>query len=260
VSRQGHGSIVCRRGPEASFFEEVRAESPLRFLLPKPAGCFAASVCFGSFGGGLVGGDALDIALRVEEGATLLATTQASTKAFRGETRQSLRARVDGTLLLLPDPVSCFAGASYGAAIDIELGERGSLVLVDAFTSGRAAYGERWAFTRLESRIHVTRGKKPVVRDAIVLDGRHGAIDGRFGVFDAFATVLALGPQAASVVGSLLEPAGASPLYAPSRLSTEAGAIVRILGDRSEAVTATLRSRLDALVDLCGIDPYASRW
>jgi hypothetical protein len=101
-------------------------------------------VCLLTFGGGLVDGDAIDVDLRVEAGATLV-FTQATAKAFRGSSRQTIRAEVHGTLVFLPDPVACFAGSRYRQRVDITLHGEGSAVTLDGFTSGRAAFGDRWA-------------------------------------------------------------------------------------------------------------------
>ncbi|HWL89139.1 MAG TPA: urease accessory protein UreD, partial [Polyangiaceae bacterium] len=114
---------ACHGGKNG--LERARAESPLRLLLPKVAGARAAWACVTSLGGGLVRGDALALEVEVKEEATLLLTTQASTKAFRGHTRQTWTARVDGTLVAWPDPVSCFAGATYESEIHVTLGPRG---------------------------------------------------------------------------------------------------------------------------------------
>src|SRR5262249_30292242 len=75
--------------------------------------------------------------------------TEASTKVSRGRggaCRQALSARVaeDGVLVMVPDPVACFAGARYEQAVRIELAASATLVSVDAFTAGRSARGERW--------------------------------------------------------------------------------------------------------------------
>jgi len=85
----------------------VHASSPLRFLRPTFPGTRAACVCIVTFGAGLIDGDAIDLDLVVEPGATLVVFGQSSTKVFRGASRQAIRAGVHGTLVLLPDPVSC---------------------------------------------------------------------------------------------------------------------------------------------------------
>jgi len=103
----GHATVVAAMHGGKNGLERARAESPMRLLLPKAAGATAAWVCVTSLGGGLVRGDDLALDVEVKSGATLLLTTQASTKAFRGATRQTWRAQVEGTLIAWPDPVAC---------------------------------------------------------------------------------------------------------------------------------------------------------
>ncbi|WP_394838245.1 urease accessory protein UreD [Pendulispora rubella] len=261
--RAGRGRVVAAFRGGKNVLERAYAESPLRLLLPKVpyvTGATAAWVCVTSLGGGLVRGDALRLDVDVDEGSTLLLTTQASTKAYRGGTRQVLHARVEGTLVALPDPVACFAGSTYESEVAVTLGPSATLVLVDAFTSGRAAYGERWAFERLASRIHVDRGE-PLLRDATVLDARHGSIAARFGRVDAYATLVALGARAADVMAAMLAPGRTAKnvLYAPSKLACGDGVVARVAAERTEDVLREIRYRLGNIAEICGVDPYASR-
>src|SRR6185295_14627678 len=124
------------------------------------------------FGGGLVDGDAIALDVSVGKGAVVVLFTQSSTKAFRGASAQTIRAEVEGTFVLLPDPVAAFAGARYRQRVDVALRGAGACVLLDGFTSGRAAYGDRWAMDALDLRTTVTREGKTILRDALFLDRR----------------------------------------------------------------------------------------
>jgi urease accessory protein len=252
--------LVARRRGDATVLAHARATSPLRLVRPTFPGSRASAVCLVTFGGGLVDGDAVDVRLEVEPEATLVVFTQASTKVFRGSSSQSIRASVAGTLVLLPDPVSCFAGARYRQRVDVALEDDGACVLLDAFTAGRPAFGERWAFARMDLRTTVTRAGRVVGRDALVLDAADGSIGDRMGRFEAFATVLAIGAE--PVASALLEeaPMPIAPrdvVAAPSALP--GGAIVRIAGARPSDVVAETRRRLRNLPDIDAVDPFASR-
>jgi urease accessory protein len=236
--------VVARYENGRTVLSKVHATSPLRFLRPTFPGTRAATVCLLTFGGGLVDGDVVDVDLRVEPGATLVVFTQATTKAFRGSSRQSIRADVHGTLVFLPDPVACFAGSRFRQRVDITLHGDGSSVTLDGFTSGRAAFGDRWAFDGLDLATTVRAGDAIVVRDALHLDRDDGPIAARLERFEAFATVLSVGPRVAPIAASILAPSIVTePLVAaPSPLP--AGAIVRI------AATSPARALED---------PFASR-
>ena len=265
----GHGSVVARHEGGRTVLSKVHATSPLRFLRPTFPGTRAATVCLLTFGGGLVDGDAIDVDLRVEAGATLVVFTQATTKAFRGSSRQTIRADVQGTLVFLPDPVACFAGSRFRQRVDITLHGEGSAVTLDGFTSGRAAFGDRWAFDGLDLATTVRRDDAILVRDALRLDRDDGSIAARLERFEAFATVLAVGPRVAPVAASILagsivsDALVASPSPLPSPLPGSplppSGAIARIAATSPARALAEARARLRNLADIDVVDPFASR-
>ncbi|MBX3264499.1 MAG: urease accessory protein UreD, partial [Labilithrix sp.] len=209
--RSGRGTLVARRSGGRTVLATARAESPLRFVRPTFPGTSSAAACLVTFGGGLVDGDEVDVDLEVEAGATLVVFTQSSTKVFRGSSRQSLRARVEGTLVFLPDPVAAFADARYTQRLDVALAGDGACVLLDGFTSGRAAFGERWAMSGLDLRTRVTHDGRPVVSDALRFDAADGPVAERAGRFDAFATLVAVGRGAAPVASAILREPVAPP-------------------------------------------------
>jgi urease accessory protein len=255
VTLENH--LVARRRGDETVLAHACASSPLRLVRPTfPSR--ACSVCLVTFGGGLVDGDAIDVKLDVEPGATLVVFTQASTKVFRGTSRQTIRAEVHGTLVLLPDPVSCFAGARYTQRVDVALAGDGGCVLLDAFTSGRPAFGERWAFDRIDLRTTVSRGKKLVARDALVLDSADGDIARRMGRFEAFATILSIGSEVDAVTRAI-EDQDHDDDCVVARSALADGACLRIAATSPAAVIAAARRALGNLPDIDAVDPFASR-
>jgi urease accessory protein len=251
--RTGKGRIVARAERGRTVLDVLHASSPLRFLRPVHPGCNAAVVCLVSFGGGLVGGDAIDLDVRVEEGAVLVVFTQSSTKVFRGAAAQTLRADVEGTLVVLPDPVAAFAGARYRQRVDVALRGAGSCVLLDGFTSGRAAYGERWSMDGLDLRTTVTRDGRTIVRDALVLDARDGPIAARMDRFDVVQSLVSIGSldvMAPHVVTDDLV-AVSSPL--------PGGGVARITARSPEVALTEVRRLLGNLAEIGAVDPFASR-
>ena len=254
------------RAGERTVLHTAKACSPLKLLLPRNHGD-GSWVYVATLGGGLVDGDVVALSADVGEGACALLATQASTKVYRSPrgTAQRLRARVgEGALLaVLPDPVSCFAGARYEQSIDVHLDEGATLVLVDALTCGRAAHGERWAFSRYASRTRVTRAGRLVVLDATLLDPRHGDLARRMGRFDAVATLLAIGPRAHEVRTRVLATAsattGASRLWSATALAADA-ALGRIAASTVEEAIAAVRALVAPVAGELGDDPLARRW
>lgn len=255
------------------------ATSPLRLLTPSNHGD-ASWVFLASLGGGLVDGDRLDVEIEVEPRASALLGTQASTKVYRSAgsandstpgCAQRFVARVGegSALTVIPDPIVCFAGARYEQAIDVTVTPSGSLFLMDGYTCGRSARGERWAFSRYESRTIVSRDDgagSPASRivDATRLDPRHGAVADRMRRFDVVVSVIALGPRFATVREAMLAalpPLGSrdSVLAAASSIGDD-GCILRVAAERFESASLTLRSSFAALARVLGDDPFARKW
>ena len=126
---------------------------------PSVCAAGAAHCALGSYGGGLLGGDVVDLHVTAERGATLTLTTQASTKVYKAKadgaaTQQNIIASVEAGALLVvaPDPIVPFARSAYRGRQSFALEPGGSLVAVAWVGSGRASAGERWAHSVFSSR------------------------------------------------------------------------------------------------------------
>jgi len=249
----GRASLRAELVAGRSAFVERRARSPLRLLCPANAGT-AAWAYTSSFGGGLVDGDDVRLAVAVGPGAEALVTTQGSTKVYRGTARQETRGAVaaGGLLALLPDPLVAFAGAGVSALVDVELAPDATLVLVDALEAGRVAAGERWAAGRCELRIRVRVDGRVVLDDGLLLDPAHGSVARRMGPFDGWATVVLLGPRVEGAAAELLAAARPPHSFASDVAYLEAvaplagGCLVRIA-----ARTAAVLAERVALASAC---------
>jgi urease accessory protein len=165
-----------------------------------------------------------------------------------------------GALALVPDPIVCFSGARYAQSVEVQLDAGASLVLVDAFTAGRTAHGERWAFDHYKSQLRIDREGTTVLRDAVVLDPEHGPIGGRMGRFDAFATLVVVGPRFAEAARRILDGLSRAPIDArASRVEAGSplgdGALVRIAATTVEGVSTWLRDTLGFAAGTFGGDP-----
>jgi urease accessory protein len=255
-----------------SVVERALARSPLHLLTPKNHG-HAAWAFVASFGGGLVRGDHVALSIGVEPEACAVVTTQAQTKVYRAgaafDASQETSGRVEdgGLLALIPDPVACFKDASYTQRSTIRLvGPRASLVHLESFTCGRAAHGERWAFTRYRSTTRVLRDERLLVHDATILDSAHGDVGRRMARFDAMATLLAVGPRAATTTAAILG-SGDDALATKSEVVCSAsalgegeGAILRVAATTVDGLTSRLRALLTPLTVELGDDPFARKW
>ena len=265
----GTAIVDVARGPRRSVVTRAFAASPLRLLTPRNHGD-AAWVYSSTFGGGLVDGDDLRMRVRVGRGATMLLATQAATKVYRSArgTGAALHAVVEpGALLaVVPDPVICFAGAAYRQDQRIDLHDEASLVYLDWCSSGRHASGERWQFTRYESRLEIRRGGGVAAIDAVALTPGQGDLAARMGRFEVLAVVAVAGDRVQDHAGAMLRRVSGLPVEKQARLVVGAaemrggGCLVRVAGTSVEDVAREVRACLEFLPALLGDDPWARKW
>jgi len=253
------------------------ATSPLRLLTPR-AHRPSAWIYTSSYGGGLVGGDALRLSIDVGRGARAFVSSQSSSKIYRSERASSLtvdaRVGAGAHLVMWPDPVVCFAKSAYRQHQRFDVDGDGVLVLVDWMTSGRRASGERWQFSRYESGTIVRLAGRLVVRDSVALWAADGELARRMGRFDVLCTVAVLGGALREHIDTILAAAAAvslqrrsdlliaaAPIRDPAnRELAPAGCLLRIAGPSVERVAAVLHSHLSFVPCLLGDDPWARKW
>ncbi|ROT40864.1 urease accessory protein UreD [Sodiomyces alkalinus F11] len=216
-SASGEGRIVAKLLPNGlPGLETVTYKYPLKLISPSPtAEQKSALVFLLSYGGGLVGGDSIQLAVEVSQNARLSVVTQGHTKILKSPspdviTRQNLSVRVadDAGLCLLPDPVQPFAGSVYEQTQVFTVTASASLCLLDWVTQGRSALGEDWSFVRWKGRneVWLTGGEaapaedRLLLRDTVVLDegsrdltgkGLHASMHGH----GLFGTLILRGKQ-----------------------------------------------------------------
>ncbi len=268
----GRGELTVERIDDRSRLTQSRATAPLKLLSPQQPGP-AVWIYATTFGGGLVAGDAIDLRLHVGADAVCVLTTQASTKVYRQQNglgaSQRLAAHVapQATLVVVPDPLVCFENAIYRQHQHVQLQRGGNLVLLDWFTAGRVAYGERWVFSRYASRNELAEAGKTVASDALLLDPEDGPLTdiARMGWYDCVATLLIAGERFESLCNDLVEQVQRMPVAADAELIVAAsrtpwGAMLRAAGRTTELVAEELKIRLAFLRDLLGVAPWDRKW
>ncbi|KAI1138577.1 UreD-domain-containing protein [Hypoxylon sp. FL0543] len=185
-SLAGEGRIVARLSPnDISALESMTYQYPLKLISPATTAEQGSVLVFLlSYGGGLVGGDQINLSIEIQPKARLSIVTQGHTKIFRSPqldiiTRQNLKVEIQdgGALCLLPDPVQPFESSVYEQIQIFRLTPNASLCLLDWVTQGRTARGENWSLGRWVGRNEVwstsdgaTRDRL-LVRDTVILDG-----------------------------------------------------------------------------------------
>ena len=248
------------------------ATSPLKLLTPCSRGKSVWAYA-SNFGGGLVAGDETRLDLRIGAGARCFIGTQASTKVYRNPSQlpcsHTTHAKLEGGSLLVfaPDAVQAFAGSSYRQRQEFHLAADAGLVLLDWFTSGRSARGERWAFDNFQSRNDVLIDGRRVFVDSIVLNADAGAIASphRAGRFNCFAMLLIVGQPFREASAALAAEISSRPVERAATLLCSAspvqqGAVLRVAGEDVESVSRELKRHLSFLTDFLGDDPWARKW
>ena len=252
-----------------TILEQSFATNPLKLFTTRGV-TSACWVYAATYGGGIVGGDAIRLNVDAAAGTRAVLATQASTKVYRSlrPSNQDITATVEDEALLvvLPDPVVCFADADFSQHQRYDLHRRGNLVLVDWITSGRHASGERWAFHHYSSRIDIRRNGRRILYDTLLLDEDDGPVGERLGGFDVCLTAVVTGPLLADAAASMVHDfseAGIEPrsnLVAAAWMLPDGGALLRLNGASVEQVGAGLRRHLSFLTDLLGEDPFGRKW
>jgi urease accessory protein len=265
----GMGILDVARVDRRSVVRRAYATSPLRWLTPRNHGP-AAWVYASSYGGGLVGGDALRLTISIGAGASAFVSSQASTKIYRSRDRSTieLEAMVSdgGHLVLWPDPVVCYAGSTFRQSQCVELRDDASLILVDTMTSGRRAAGERWQFVEYTNRITVRQDGRVVVFDSTRLSAVEGDLAARMGRFDVLCSVVMAGRRFREHLQAITDSIGSRPIERRADLLLSAaplgdtGCLLRVVGRSPEQVTGVVRSCLFFLSHLLGDDPWTRKW
>jgi len=269
---RGHAHLKVQIVSGQSTVTSTESASPLKMLIPKSRGA-SVWACASSFGGGLVAGDQTRIDLNIGAAARCFLGTQASTKIYRNPSRRpcshqtSARLEANSLLVFAPDPVQAFADSAYAQRQEFHLAAGAGLVLVDWFSSGRAARGERWAFNHLQSRNDVFVSGERIFVDAISLNSADGALASTHvtGRFNCHALLLLAGEPLQNAAANLLAEISTRPVTRGANLICSAspvrhGAVLRLASESVEVVGQQLHHHLKFAAALLGDDPWARKW
>ncbi|MBB1027623.1 urease accessory protein UreD [Dietzia sp. DQ11-38-2] len=212
-----------------------------------------------STGGGVVGGDRLDIDVELADRSHALITTQAATRIHRmdaGYATQNVTLTLGAGAVCewVPDPLIPYAGSRFQQTLRATVPEDAVLVVSDVLTAGRVARGERWAVDALVSRVEIARPDgTPVVVDATRMVGGFDD-DLVTGGSDAIGTLFVLAPGPATDLADPMRAAVDSSAAVRrgevrggvSTLPEGCGAWLRAVGDTPEAVEDVMRAAWSA--------------
>jgi urease accessory protein len=125
--------------------------------------------------GGVVGGDGLQIDMRVESGASGLVTTPGATKFYRssGQTAQINQnlTCIDGDFEWLPQENIFFDGCKVNLDTKIQITESSSLAFWDVNCFGRLAGAQPFESGSVATQLSLYRDKQFLLHDRFVING-----------------------------------------------------------------------------------------
>jgi len=238
----------------ATRLADLRESGGLRLKLPRGDHCEAVMV---NVGGGLTGGDRLDVALALDAGAEATFTTQSQEKIYRadgGETLVDARVALSegAALIWAPQETLLFEGARLRRRLTIDMAPDASLTLIESAVFGRLAHGEHSADAHVRDSWRVSRDGALLIAEETHVEGAR-VLDrpALGGGARASATLILVGAHAAAA----LEPLRAL-FEAHAEDGVEAG--VSLIEDRLFARAlardpARLRSALrEAIISVTG--------
>lgn len=168
-------------------------------------------------GGGYLGGDRYGIDIDVDDGASLLLTTQSATKVYRtpdGHVQQDTRIRLGAGAVLeyLPDQLIAYRESTYRQRTTIHMSSDATLVMAEVVTPGWSPDGARFRFdeVRLRTDVYVD-GRLEVLDHLLVRPGTTEVGDMTFlGDESHVASLLVIDrrvtPELVQRLGELLKP------------------------------------------------------
>ena len=179
VGRDGSLSLRFERRGAATVLASCRFTLPLQVLAPLALDGPALVVSMLNPTGSVLGGDHLCIDARAEPGAHALLTTPSATRVHRSDgpvavQEVELAVAAGAVMEWVPDHTIPHAGAAYRQRLRAHVAADATLLVVDAFATGRVARGEQFRFRTLESTLTVTDDVGWLLHDRFVLTGDAG--------------------------------------------------------------------------------------
>lgn len=205
-------------------------------------------------GGGVAGGDRLEVSVEAGAGARVVVAAQAAERFYRARpgdppsvVRTRLLAGAGSAIEWLPQETILFDRCALDRRLEIDLAADARFLGVETLVFGRAAMGEQVRTAWLRDLIRVRRSGQLLWHDAIRLDGAVAALMARRAIgagAAAMATIVHVAPDA----DALLAPVRDALAPAEAGASVWNGMMVaRILGSTGAGVRSAVVAALDVL-------------
>jgi urease accessory protein len=243
-----------------TFLAAIEQQPPLKVVRAFTQADGAALAHLHNVSGGLLGGDGLELSVRVGPGASVQLTTTGATRLYRPRAEAAATTQVNDVsveenalLEYVPDSLIPFAGSRFGQRTTVRLGVGAGLLWWEFVAPGREARGELFEYERLELKMDLMAQGRPVAAERIRLEPRSRALSSltRLGSHRYFATFyicrvglgsafwLAAERELREVAGKLTKPG--ENLWGVSTLVAH-GLVVRCLTSHGHEVLPGLRA------------------
>jgi urease accessory protein len=171
--RQGRGA--AHQGGHAAL-DHLYYRDPMKILFPRPMAGDLTTAVLVTTSGGMVGGDRLAFAGKVEAGASALFTAQAAEKIYRSvgpdcEMSVDLDVADGGWLEWLPHESILFDQARLRRKTTVRVSGSGMVMAGEMMVFGRLARGEVFTTGLARDAWDVSIEGRPIWRDALHLEG-----------------------------------------------------------------------------------------
>jgi urease accessory protein len=250
----GELRVVVKRFGAETVLDDLRQVGCLKARFPQRIVSGWMDVVMLNTGGGVAGGDRLDVAIGVGPGGQATIAAQAAERFYRAleadapsRVRTRLTVGAGAFLEWLPQETILFDRCALDRRLEVDLAADARFLGVETVVFGRTAMGERVRQGWLRDLIRVRCGEALLLHDAIRLDGDVDSMTHRTatgGGAVAVSTMVYVAADAAAkldAVRTALGPAEAGASVWNGML------VARILGADSASVRRTVVSALDIL-------------
>jgi urease accessory protein len=250
----GELRVAVKRFGAETVLDELRQVGCLKARFPRRVVPGWMDVVMLNTGGGVAGGDRLDLAFAIGTGARAVVAAQAAERFYRARAadapsyvRTRVRVEAGGVLEWLPQETILFDGSALDRQLEVDLAADAGFLGVETLVFGRAAMGEVVRRGRVRDLIRVRRNGALLLHDAVRIDGDIHAVlqhDATAAGARVAATVVYVAPD----TSERLDAVRAALAAAQAGASAWNGILVaRILGPDSAAVRRIVVGVLDVL-------------
>ncbi len=177
--QKGIARLVAERSAGQTAAIDIEEAGPLRLRFPRIMASDALETVLVNTGGGVAGGDRMQIDVETGEGAKVAFTSQAAEKIYRStgpaaSIEVKLKAAPKSEIHWVPQETILFDRAKAARTIEADMVSSATLTICEAVIFGRSAMGECVQSGVLRDRWRVHRDGRLIFADALTLDGKIG--------------------------------------------------------------------------------------